>query len=315
MSPNAPARCLALLLLATVAGGCGFEPRRWDIPAGGTEVPLTLAEHQPGVEVRLNGRGPYRVLVDSGASPAIAITPKLAGELGLGRQLGSVRLHAANGRWVRGDRTTIRRLRLGDAVFHDVPAVIIDLGEPNFDAVIGMGLFGRGVVTFDFPARRLSLRPGSLDPSDPDTFTTPLVYGVPLVPVSAPTESGPRTLYVLLDTGSNTGLILPDSVRDELRTHPGFSGAALADTLGGVRTIDFVKLRGSLSVGRYHATDPVVGLARGRGAIGTPPMQDFQVSIDQRSRRVRLKLTRRTSTPPAAPPAATPAAPVAPPAR
>ena len=290
MPARATIRCLALLLPALVAGGCGFEPRRWDIPAGGTDVPMTLAEHQPGVEVRLNGRGPYNVLVDTGASPAIAVTAALARELGLRRNLGFVRLHAANGRWVRGGRTRLRSIRLGDAVFHDVPAVILDIGEPSFDAVIGMGLFSRGVVTFDFPARRLSLRPGGLDPADPDTFTSPLVYGVPLVPVTAPVADGCLTVPVLLDTGSNTGLVLPDSLGDELVVYPGVGGIAVADTLGGVRTIRLVKLWGRMRLGRYEAYDPVVGLAPGRGAIGTPALQDFRVSVDQRSRLVRLTL-------------------------
>src|SRR5687768_8528630 len=93
---------LVLLLLAVAATGCGFEPKRAAIPAGGTTVPLSLDENQPGVEVLLNGRGPYHVLVDTGASPAVAVTPKLAKELGLRRHLGIVRLRAANGKWVRG---------------------------------------------------------------------------------------------------------------------------------------------------------------------------------------------------------------------
>lgn len=298
----APAlHCIALLLLAA-AGGCSFSPRSSQLPPGGTRVPLTLDDHQPAVEVMLNGRGPYRVLVDTGASPALAVTPQLAKELGLGRQLGHVRLHAANGKWVRAPRTALRTVRLGDAVFHDVPAVILDVGEDNFAGVIGMGLFNRCVVTFDFPARQLSLRPGGLDPGQPDTFSTPFVYGIPLVPVSMPLRDGDgrRTLHVLLDTGSNGGVVLPSTLRDELPTIPGVGGHAIADTLGGERRIDLVKIRGTVMLGRYGTVDPVIGLAPGRGAIGTPSLRDFRVSIDQRSKRVRLELARRArGAPPA----------------
>jgi predicted aspartyl protease len=289
MRPPA-ARLLLALILVAVAGGCGFSPRKAFIPAGGTNVPLSLDDHQPGVDVLLNGRGPYRVLVDTGASPAIALSPRLAKELGLGRDLGYVRLRAANGQWVRAGRTHMDSLRLGAAVFRGVPAVILDVGAGDFAGVIGMGLFDRGVVTFDFPNRRLSLRPGTLSREDPDAFAAPFAYGIPMVPVSPPLRQGRRTVDVLLDTGSNGGLVLPDSLRDELVTDPGFAGRAVADTLGGTREIELVRLRGKLGLGRYGADDVVVGLAPGRGAIGTPALRDFEVSVDQRSRRVRLKL-------------------------
>ena len=223
-------------------------------------------------------------------SLSYALSPRLAKELGLGRDLGYVRLRAANGQWVRAGRTHMDSLRLGAAVFRGVPAVILDVGAGDFAGVIGMGLFDRGVVTFDFPNRRLSLRPGTLSREDPDAFAAPFAYGIPMVPVSPPLRQGRRTVDVLLDTGSNGGLVLPDSLRDELVTDPGFAGRAVADTLGGTREIELVRLRGKLGLGRYGADDVVVGLAPGRGAIGTPALRDFEVSVDQRSRRVRLKL-------------------------
>ena len=284
-------RLVTVLALVAGAPGCTFEPRSVSIPEGGTSVPLSLTDHQPGVDVTFDGRGPFRVLVDTGATPALAVTPKLAAELGLRRQFGFVRLRAANGKWVRAARASVRSLRLGDAEFRDVPAVILDIGEENFVGVLGMGLFSRGVVTFDFPGRRLSLRRGALDADDPDTFGAPFVYGIPMVPVSAPLrDNGIRDVHVLLDTGSNGGMVLPASLRDALDTDPAVSGRAVADTLGGTREIELVKLRGQLVLGRFRAADRVVGLAPGRGSIGTPALREFEVSVDQRSKRVRLRL-------------------------
>ena len=279
-----------LLFLLSAAPGCSFAPRVASLPAGGTEVVLSLANHQPGVDVLLNGRGPYRVLVDTGASPAVAVSPTLARRLGLRRELGYVRLRAANGKWVRAARATLRSVRLGGAEFRDVPAVILDAGAPEFDGVIGMGLFSRGVVTFHFPSKRLSLRPGELDTADPDTLAARFVHGVPLVPVSPPLRDGRRVTSVLLDTGSNGGLVLPAELKDELDVDDSFSGRVVGETLGGPRHIELVKVRGKVRLGRYDAADPVVGLAPGRGAIGTPALLGFDVSIDQRSKRVRLKL-------------------------
>jgi predicted aspartyl protease len=284
---------LLLIALAVVAGGCGFAPGRAVIPRGGADVPLSLDDHQPAVDLLLNGRGPYRVLVDTGASPALAVSPQLAKELGLGRDPGAVRLRAANGQWVHAARTHLRSVRLGAAEFRQVPAVVLDVGGGDFAAVIGMGLFARSTVTFDFRERRLLLRVDNLSPDDPDAFEAPFVHGVPMVPVSPPLRNGHATVHVLLDTGSNGGLVLPEALREQLATDPTFTGRAVADTLGGTREIELVRLRGTLDLGHYATTDPVVGLAPGRGSIGTPVLRGLEVSIDQRSRRVRLKLAPR----------------------
>ena len=287
---------LLLIGLSLIAGGCGFAPGRAVIPPDGAHVPLSLDDHQPGVDVLLNGRGPYRALVDTGASPALAVSPQLAKALGLGRDLGAVRLRAANGQWVHAARTHLRSVRLADADFRNVPAVVLDIGGGDFDAVIGAGLFARSVVTFDFPGRRLSLRAGALSPDDPDVFEAPFVHGIPMVPVSPPLRQGHTTVHVLLDTGSNGGLVLPEALRAQLATDPTFTGRAVANTLGGTREIKLVRLRGKLDLGHYTTTDPVVGLAPGRGSIGTPVLRELEVSVDQRSRRVRLKLPPRQDT-------------------
>jgi predicted aspartyl protease len=286
---------LLLMALAAAAGGCGFAPGKSLLPPSGTHVPLRLDDHQPAVDVLLNGRGPYRVLVDTGASPALAVSPQLAEGLGLRPDPGGVSLRAANGQWVQAGRTHVRSLRLGGAEFRDVPAVVLDVGG-DFDGVVGMGLFARSVVTFDFPNRRLSVNAGSLGGDDPDAFDAPFVHGVPMVPVSPPLRQGRRTLYVLLDTGSNGGLVLPEALRADLATDPTFTGSALADTLGGTRQIELVRVRGTLELGHYATDDPVVGLAPGRGSIGTPVLRDLEVSVDQHSRRVRLKLAPKPRT-------------------
>ena len=297
---------LVISLLLAGAAGCGFAPRRTSIPRGGASAPMRVEDNQPGVEVKINGRGPYRVLLDTGASPALSVSPPVAKELGLRRLPGYVRLRAANGKWVRGARSSVRRIAVGGAVFEDVPAVILDFGEPQFAGVVGMGLFADCVVTFRFPERRLTLLPGRLDATDPDTLAVPFEYGLPLVPVTPPLADGPRPVHVLLDTGSNGGLILPACLRDRLPVLPGYRAQVVGDTLGGSRSIELVKLRGKLGVGHYSAENPVIGLAPGRGAMGTGALLPFDVAIDPRSKRVRLTL-RAAATQAATQPATQPA--------
>ena len=157
MHARAAAPWIALLLLAA-APGCGWGPARVNIPAGGVDVPLHTVDGFPTVPLWINGRGPYPFLVDTGATPGVCVSPALARELGLRRLIGSVRVGTPAGRDVHVARTRVRDVRLGGASFEGVPAVILDPGHPGFVGIAGMGLFHRGVVTFDFPQGRLSLR-------------------------------------------------------------------------------------------------------------------------------------------------------------
>ena len=298
------AQWIALLLLAA-APGCGWAPRRVHIPAGGVDVPVRMVDDFPIVPLWINGKGPYPFIVDTGATPGIGIEPSLARELGIRRGPGSVRVGTPTGRDVRVAWARVGRVRLGGAAFEGVPAVILDIGRPDFAGIAGMGLFHRGVLTISFPDRRLSLRHGTLAPG-PDTFRVPFVDDRPTVPVTPPGD-GVGTLHVLLDTGNNGGLTLPENVRRRLATDPAFRATVSSDTIAGPMTHDLVRLRGRLSMGSYEVADPVVSLGP-EAAVGTLPLRHFDVSVDRASKRVRLVLKPPApATAPATRPATSPA--------
>ena len=304
MHARAAAPWIALLLLSA-GPGCGWAPSRVHIPAGGVDVSVRMVDDFPIVPLWINGKGPYPFLVDTGATPGIGIAPSLARDLGIRRRPGSVRVGTPTGRDVRVAWTRVDRVRLGGATFKGVPAVILDIGHPDIAGIAGMGLFHRGVLTVSFPERRLSLRRGRLA-AGPDTFSVPFVDDRPTVPV-APPGDGVGTLHVLLDTGNNGGLTLPENVRGRLSTDPAFRATVSSDTIAGPMTHDLVRLRGRLRMGRYYVADPVAGLGP-EPAIGTLPLRHFDVSVDRASKRVRLVLNPQApSTAPVTLPATNPA--------
>src|SRR3954464_15008351 len=80
------------LLLAIVVSGALMSAQgapaaltRIDVPPGGTTVPMLDLGGRPMVEVRINGKGPYAVILDTGAS-VTAIDETLVKELGLDSQ-------------------------------------------------------------------------------------------------------------------------------------------------------------------------------------------------------------------------------------
>lgn len=285
---------LAVLVLATNLCGCGLGPGRTVLPGAGTAVPLAMVEGHPVVQVMVNDQGPYPFLLDTGVSCAMAVYADLARELRLPRAAGTVRVHAADGGTLRLPAVRVGRLRLGEAEFAEVPAVVIPAVKPEVRGFLGMGLFERGLLTLDFPGGRAEFRPGRLGGADvgrSDTLEAPFDGGVPTVPVSVPLkDGGRRTVRVILDSGSNGGLDLPETLAPDLATYAEPVGQTVYSTLVGERVKPDVRVRGVLRLGKAGATDPVVSLVPGDGAIGTDALSAFRVTIDRRGRKVRLVL-------------------------
>jgi predicted aspartyl protease len=283
------AACLVVLVVVAAAGCApAAPPMRAKLPRGGIDVPVEMWADVPTVQVMVNGRGPYRFVVDTGATPPVGISTDLARELGLPTSGGRTVLRAGNDQFVRLAQTRVRSLALGEALFEDVPAVVGDVNVPGYAGLLGMRLFEGSVLTLRFPGRRLLVRPGRLDPADPDTFAARFVGDRPTVPVTPPLRGRPRTLHALIDTGSNGGVALPQSLRDDLVVDPTFSATEKATTLGGEMSLDVLLLRGPLRVHRYEVDWPIVSLGPGGAVVGTSLLRRFDVSVDLASRRVRL---------------------------
>ncbi len=109
---------LVVLLSASLlpAQGTPAVSTRLDVPAGGTTVPMLDLGGRPMVDVRINGKGPYAVILDTGAN-VTAIDEALVNELGLDSQ--------SSGAF------EIDELRLGDLVVHGFRAHAMRGGLPG----------------------------------------------------------------------------------------------------------------------------------------------------------------------------------------
>lgn len=159
----APAVCLALLL------GCvqTDAPDRVDVTADtiATGAPLELVG--PGdaavtVQVHVNGRGPYRFIVDTGATMTCldrGLADRLqleepAGQLGMGMGIGQ---EPGSLRLLRIDSLTV-----GEATATGLTGCALDLARfeqigIEVDGLLGLNFLQEFRVTLDFPAGRLRL--------------------------------------------------------------------------------------------------------------------------------------------------------------
>jgi predicted aspartyl protease len=287
---------------AAIAGdsALGASPDRTLLTAGGTiTVPLSLSMGQPVIDVFLNGKGPFRMFLDTGAGTTV-LDQSLAKELGL-RPRAQTRLgDPANPQAILADVVVIDTLRIGGAVFRGVRAASFDRsairpGEGMPRGVVGFPVFHELLETLDFPAATLRLTRGHLGAPDGRTiihYKAP--DGIPLVPIDVAGEA----MEAHLDTGSPGFLSIP--VKDSSRVR----FAEPLREVGRGRTVNsFVTFRGATLDGAVRVSGatfdrPVVMLndKLPNANLGSRALSDCVLTLDASNERLSIVRTRMSPT-------------------
>ena len=256
-------------------------------------APLELIHDKPYVSVTVNGRGPYRFLVDTGTGGEALIAPELADELAL-PVVGHARLVDPSGQGEqRADILGIRSLRIGDVEFSDIKAIRHRLygEEENCQGALGFTLFRRFLLTLDFPGKRLVLGSGAIN-QDGGRSVVPfrMPDGVPIVPL----RIGGQRLEAQIDSGG-TGLSMPDSAAAKLKflSTPVVFGKG--ESLATRFQIKAARLRPDVRIGRYAFRQAFVEINPAFPLVnfGSTPLQHFAVTFDQQKLLVRFESSQK----------------------
>ncbi len=290
--------CLAVLLLLTVAGPAQSQQltseqleavRRgaasMHVPDSGTVVPLFGPPDLPLVEVTLNGRGPYRFLVDLGANVMI-VRRSVADDAGMRIVLDR-------------DRTDIvaaADMTIGGARFRDVWLGAYD--ELDVDGVIGYNVLRGTGVTLDYVGRQFRLGPLRLPPPDgSETLDYVVESRLPYVPARV----GDRELLLNLDTGAANHIVFPAFMVDSLPLEaPPVPGPVLYnEQTGPVRNL-VGRLAEDLVVGGHVIERPVVLFDPEveDAWLGSAILVGARLELDTERQVLRLAATAPLATPP-----------------
>jgi hypothetical protein len=283
-----PRQSIALFCAACVLGAAAH-----DAPAAaeGQTLPMRYDGTRPAVEARVNGRGPFLFLIDTGAAGAPARADlSLVRRLGL-EPAGRVASSDAGQAAAAIDRVTLARVELGRLARADVEAYARDYNGatylPHIDGILGLNFFRDVLLTLDFPHSRVRIGRGALPPADGrNILDYTLVDGNPAIVV----RIGGAPFQVLLDTGDNRGLDLPSEWLRRLRQagFPRLIGSS--SSVSGSAALREIALAGPLTIGRYRFDRPTVTFADefSEANLGAAILRGFTITIDQRNRRVRL---------------------------
>lgn len=260
-------------------------------------APMVERYGKPYVMVTINGRGPYRFIIDTGTGGDALVTPQLAEELGL-PTIGQAQLSDPSG---QGSRRVpivlLQSLQVAGVQFTAIRA----LEHPFFaeagtcQGLLGFTLFRDYLLTLDFPNRLVTLSNGVLAP---DGAKDVLPFRMPLgVPIASLKVDGLDPVEAQLDSGGG-GLVLPE----QLATHLKYDIAPVVFASGQSICTRFqikaAKLASDVKLGRYTFTHPVVEIHPAFPLInfGSPPMQMFAITFDQKNLLVRFVSTQKKLT-------------------
>jgi hypothetical protein len=257
---------------------------------------MEVIHGKPYVMVTVNGRGPFRFIVDTGTGGDAIITTELATQLGL-PVAGEARLSDPSG---MGGQTA--PLRLIDTLvvagidFNDIKAIehSLPVGEGTCQGMLGFTLFRDFLLTLDYVNGRLVLAEGELQPDgDKSVLSFKMPDGVPIARLTI----GSHQVDAQIDSGG-AGLSLPANLVSQLRLTESPTLFASGQSLSTRFQIKVARLASDVRLGDITLDQPWVEInpAFPLANFGSCPMQHFIITFDQEKHLVRLDGPRKRIT-------------------
>ena len=288
-STSSIALCAALLACAgsasaASAGAC--DALRAPRDSFSMQVPFEVIDGRIYVQAEVNGRGPFRFAVDTGASGMGRADASLVSALGL--ELAKPTLNQDGVKTAEADTTHLATLDIGGLVRRDLDVITRDYNsrmatEAAFSGIVAREFFGDGLLVIDYPHKTLSFSQAlALSPGQAGT----LAYERPFrVPVSI----GARQAQGNLDTGANVAFVLPKALFDEVSDAP-LQQAGQGQLANSQIDTHRATVHGPFKIGEASLSDQEVKVSDKYPEllVGAHALQHFVVLIDQRSQRVAL---------------------------
>ena len=289
--------------LLTMAVGCivvavpgAIRAQDFSVPDQVHSTYMEVTHGRPYVMVTINGKGPFRFIVDTGTGGDAIVTSELAHQLEL-PVVGEARLNDPTGQG--GQAAPVRKvdtLRVAGVEFYAVKAVehALPFGDGACQGMLGFTLFRDFLLTLDYVNGRLVLAEGELTP-DGEKSVLPfrMPDGVPI----ARLRIGDRDVEAQIDSGG-AGLSLPERLIPQLRlsAEPALFGRG--ESLSTRFQIKVAKLASDVHLGDIILDRPWVEInpAFPLANFGSCPLQHFIVTFDQEKKLVRLEGPRKRIT-------------------
>ncbi len=259
-----------------------------DIPAAEVlmRVPFEVVDGRIYVQARVNGRGPMRFGVDTGASGMARADASLASSLGLavkGQTTTSDGVQTA-----KVDMVHLDSVQIGGLARRNLDVITRDYGSSmspgaTFSGIIAREFFGDGVLVIDYPDRTLSFsRTRALSPAQENVLTYARAFRIPVSIGELRTEGN-------LDTGANVTFVLPRALYEKVAANPLEQAGRGQLMNGGIKT-GRSTIPGPFRIGSATLSNVEVRVSDDYPEllVGAHALQDLVLVIDQRSSSIAI---------------------------
>lgn len=268
-------------------------PRKTTLAADRVALPATFTKGRPYVDLRVNGHGPYRFLIDTG-SEGTSISHPVASEAGIAvSRKYWARVTGSSGQTEDQPMGIVDRLEAPGFTLRTVAVSILAarstalLDPPSgklVGGIIGMSALKEVHLEIDYPGKSVGLlRLGAEMP--PAGVGMAYRGNRPHVTITTPSTRHP-TITALIDTGSDNGFGLTDIASYPLRV-----GLAKIDGyhhgIGGSWRPLFGQLAGDISLGSAIWRDVKIYSAD-QNRIGSEALDAWKLVIDQQRKLLWL---------------------------
>jgi len=248
-------------------------------------------------EVMINGKGPYKFIVDTGATQTV-LSERLAGTLGLKKISTNIMYGLGGEGKIDSPMYRADSIKVGDVTVKNLP--LGTLGNPILDLVmdgiLAPTVLADFIVTINYPDSQIELSRKA-----PTTGTAVPVWffsGLLLVPSQI---NGKFSGNLLLDTGAD-GTLMSHSMANSLGVNKNTPGASLNLPIGGIGGLeDGILLVPSVTLKTPFETkqfDKMMAIdlksmstliqTELSGVLGFDVLKDYRVTIDYQNAEIRL---------------------------
>ena len=212
----------------------------------------------PVIPVKINGRGPFKFMFDTGSAGLVKLDEKVFRELGLPV---TDSILAGDGSGINSRSfpvTTLKSVELGDYEISEVQAMVRNYntrpGIDVIDGVIGVSFFKGVIVDLNFEKNELTISKGKLESSDKNIYPLLSYRGVPGMKL----DMGSKKLDIVFDTGNMGQLTMHSSEvsKEMMAGEPVVVGRA--QTINNSFEIKQVTLKEPVKLGDLVFEHPVV---------------------------------------------------------
>jgi hypothetical protein len=247
-------------------------------------LPVRWCGNAAIVDVMINGKGPYALLLDTGCSPPAVLSERVAADLAGDVKFGLTRMESASGKEVSTDRVLqVRQLSVGkeelvggSAPISDMTSFQRDLHTP-LDGILGFAAFADVILILDYPGQQVRIDHGTLAASDQCSAMSTWSGQVPALN----SRVGDRDLAIAIDSGSNGGLHL--NAAQWLPISGDWRAVGTYSAADGRHRHSAARLKGEVRLGAVTVLDPIIDDSGGPSSIGTAILRRFVWSLDQRA--------------------------------